>query len=206
MSRLSKNFRRALLLGALATVALIGVIVGSHLTVASAGEGRCFDVLDAVPQRKVAMVLGCPKLHKNGTPCLEYQPRVDAAAELFKAGKCEMVLVSSDADAPIMAADLVAAGVPADAILTDPLGVRTRASFVHAKEAFGLNGGIIVSQRYHNERSLYIAEELGGDWVGYDADESTGSAKLRSAYREMLARVKAVIDRHVLDPIPKEKA
>ncbi len=191
----------AAVLGALAVVA---VIVAAHAVVGAAGDGKCFADIAAVPKRPVAMVLGCPKLDSwSKEPSAYYANRLAAAAALLKAGRCERVLVSSDADAARMVEDLAALGVPRDRMLCDPQGVRTRDSFLSARARFGITGGIVVSQRYHNERSLYIADELGQDWVGYDAGEVAGVVWWRAHGRECLARVKAMLDRHVLrDPRP----
>lgn len=192
-----KKHRRSAFLVVATPVALCGAC---WFVVASAGTGRCYDVASEVPERPVAMVLGCPKTFPSGAPSLEYERRVKAAAELFKAGKCRLILVSSDIDAPDMMRDVAAAGVPADRLSCDTLGIRTRDSFIRAQKVFGISGGIVVSQRYHNERSLYIADELGADWIGYDAQASVGLPKWRSRARETLARVKAVLDRHILKP------
>lgn len=197
---MSTKVRRILFRTTLAGAgALALVCAGAYLTVRSAGEGKCFDTPAEVPVRRVAMVLGCPKFLPDGAPALEYPGRVNAAAELFKSGRCERILVSSDVDAPAMMRDVRDAGVPADRLDCDPLGVRTRESIVRAKEVYGITSGIVVSQRYHNERSIYIGEEIGADWVGYNAQDAVGLPKWRSRGREVLARVKAWLDRHVLD-------
>lgn len=191
--------KRLLLAGFAGTAALIAVCSATYLSVRAAGRDKCFDTVGEVPAHRMAMVLGCPKFLPNGHPSLEYNRRVAAAAELFKAGKCERVLVSSDVDAPAMLADVRAEGVPADRLDCDPRGVRTRASVLRAKAVFGITSGIVVSQRYHNERSIYIGEEIGATWVGFDAQDAVGLPKWRSRGREVLARTKAWLDRHVLD-------
>jgi SanA protein len=197
---MSPKVRRILFRTALAgVVSLMLVCAAAYLAVRSAGKGKCFDKPEAVPVRRVAMVLGCPKFLPNKHPSLEYARRVSAAAELFKAGRCERVLVSSDVDAPAMLADVCDAGVPYGKLDCDSKGVRTRDSVVRAKKVFGITSGIVVSQRYHNERSIYIGEEIGADWVGYNAQDAVGLPKWRSRGRETLARVKAWLDRHVLD-------
>lgn len=177
---------------------LTGIVVCWNL-VGAAGGTRCHAKADSVPVREVAMVLGCPKFI-DGRLNFVYKHRVDAAAELYRAGRCRRVMVSSDADAPVMAADVIEAGVPREVVSVDPLGVRTRDSFIRAGAVYGISGGIIVSQRFHNERSLYIVDELGGDWVGYDAAHVGGRGYWLAQFRECFARVKAVLDRYCLKP------
>ncbi len=197
LRQIRKFLFRATLVGALALPLVCGLC---WRTVSASGEGRCFDDLAQVPARPVAMVLGCPKFLTNGNPSLDYSRRVTAAAELFKAGKCERILVSSDVDAPAMLEDVRAEGVPAERLMADSGGVRTRESVLRAKSVYGVTTGIVVSQEYHNERSIYIAEEIGADWVGYNAQSAVGLPKWRARSREVLARVKAWLDRHMLDP------
>ena len=197
LRKLRKILFRTTLAGALALLMVCGLC---WRAVSAAGEGKCFDEVEQVPARRVAMVLGCPKFLSNGNPSLDYSRRVSAAAELFKAGKCERILVSSDVDAPDMLEDVRAEGVPADRLVADSGGVRTRESILRAKSVYGVTAGIVVSQQYHNERSLYIAQEIGADWVGYNARSAVGFPKWRARGREVLARVKAWLDRHMLDP------
>lgn len=192
--RLRKILLRSTLAGTLALAALTG---GSHLAVESAGDGRCHDKAEEVPFREVAMVLGCPKSDSwTGKPNAYYWNRVNAAAALFKAGKCRKIIVSSDVDAPAMLEDVRAAGVPGDRLVADPLGVRTYDSMVRARVVFGVREGIVVSQRYHNERAIYLGKSDGSDWIGFDAEEDSGHSWLRAHARELLARVKAVLDVH----------
>jgi len=170
--------------------------------------GRHHSVLSALPHTKVALVLGTSKYIAKGRPNLYYTQRIMAAASLYKAGKVEYLLVSGDNrklnynEPATMRRDLVAAGVPKEKITCDFAGFRTLDSIVRAKRVFGQDRLIIVSQRFHNERALFLAQASGVDAVGYDADESsTQSAKV--ALRENLARVQAVLDVWVLHTRPK---
>lgn len=186
------------------SLALLLVGVGLPLLcdrhVAASAEGRCFTEVEAVEERPVALLLGAAK-HYNGYLNQFYTERIAAAAELFKAGKVRAILASgdnsrADYDEPSdMKADLIAAGVPAEFITLDYAGFRTRDSVIRAKEIFGQDDLIIVSQRFHAERALYIAQRQGIDaaaFIAADPASRASNRKVRS--REVLARTLAVAD------------
>ena len=93
-----------------------------------------------------------------------YTYRIRAAAKLWKAKKIDAIVVSGDKskyhdEVTAMYKDLIKAGVPARYITKDYFGFRTFDSIVRAKEIFGLDDYIIVSQKFHLKRALYIAKE-----------------------------------------------
>jgi SanA protein len=163
---------------------------------------------DALPTTKVGLVLGCSEQVAGGRKNLYFERRIAAAAELFHAGKVRYLLVSgdnsrADYDEPSdMRRALIAAGVPASRIVSDYAGFRTLDSVVRAKQVFGLNELIVVSQRFHNERAVYLARAHGIRAFGYDARDVSGSAAFRTRLREIVSRVVAVLDVEVLHSTP----
>ena len=91
---------------------------------------------------------------------------------------------------------LIAKGVPGEDIVLDYAGFRTLDSIIRAKKIFGQTKLTIISQRFHNERAIYLALENGIDAIGYNAKEIRGSTSfLKTGYlREGLARVKMFLD------------
>ena len=85
-------------------------------------------------------------------------------------------------------------GIPEKFIYLDYAGFRTLDSVVRAKEVFGQNRLTIISQRFHNERAIYLAEKNGIDAIGYNAQNVNAYAGLKTNIRELLARVKMFID------------
>ena len=65
---------------------------------------------------------------------------------------------------------------------------------VRAKEVFGLEKATVISQKFHNERAIYIAEKKGLTIIGFNATDVTGNSGLKVHLREYLARVKVFID------------
>lgn len=173
--------------------AVAGAAWFAQRAIESNADGRVFNTVAACPKTPVALVLGVAKNNN-------YWPRLQAAAELFHGGKVDAILVSGDNSTPDydeptnMKNDLVQLGVPALYITCDFAGRRTLDSVIRAKEIFGQTRFIIVSQRYHCERALYLAQQFGCDAVAYSASDGEGYSCNRNRAREMFARVKAVLD------------
>src|SRR5262249_52109358 len=135
--------------------------------------------------------------------------RIQAAVELYGAGKIRYVLVSGDNgtrsyDEPTaIKRALVRRGVPEDRIVLDYAGFRTLDSVVRAHEVFGLERFTVISQRFQNVRAIFIARAQGVDAIGYDAPDVAGVGGLRTHAREVLARLWAVLDVRVLKTRPK---
>jgi len=169
--------------------------------IALSSGGRCFDDVNRVPGNDVALVLG------TSPHGLFYHYRIEAAVELYKAGKVKYLLVSGDNgshtyDEPTaMRRDLIRQGVPKEKIYCDYAGFRTLDSIVRAKKVFGQKRFTIVSQRFHNERAIFIAERQGIEAVAFDAEDAPDTRV--TLYRECLARAQAVLDVTILNRRPK---
>ena len=128
-----------------------------------------------VPDTDVALVLGAAPIGPEGGSNRYFEYRLDAAAALWKAGKVKFLLVSGDNRHPdydepsAMRAGLVQRGVPAEAIYRDFAGLRTWDSVVRAQLVFGQKRLVIVSQRFHLSRALFLARETGIDACGFEA-------------------------------------
>lgn len=176
--------------------------------VEQSAAGRVYSGLDALPYRPVALVLGTSK-YSRGRLNSFYVGRMRAAAELYHAGKVDGILVSGDNgtasynEPAEMAADLIALGVPAEHITADYAGFRTLDSIYRAGDVFGLDSYTIVSQPFHIERALYLADQKGHDAIGYAARGPQGYWGQRIRAREVLARAKAVLDVELLHVGPR---
>lgn len=181
---------------------LMAVIVlhNADSTIRKASEGKLYTELDSIPKRKVGLLLGTSKLLKNGQPNLYFQYRVEATAALFKARKVDFILISGDNsrqgyDEPSdMREALIALGVPQERIYLDYAGFRTLDSVVRAKEIFGLTELTLISQEFHNQRALYLAQKHGIKAVGFCARDVDKYFGLKTRVREYFARVKVFWD------------
>ncbi len=169
-----------------------------------------YTTVKEVPPKRAALLLGTAKYIAKGKKNYFYVYRIRAAAALWKAGKVKAIIVSGDHSTKYynetgkMQQDLMKAGVPKKYITIDPLGVRTLDSLLRAEAIFDLKDYIIVSQKFHLERALFIAKAKGQKAIGFTAKDIPGTvAAYRMKVREYLARVKAFLDVYILDTKPK---
>jgi len=169
-----------------------------------------YDSVKEIPKKRAALVLGCSKYLSHNRLNYFYKYRIEAAVKLFKARKVDAIVVSGDNgrksyDEPtLMKEDLVKAGIPAKYIQLDYAGFRTLDSVVRAKAIFDLEDYIIVSQRFHLERAIFIAQNKEQKVIGFTAKDFKGTVwHERMKRRELLARVKAWLDIKVLGVEPK---
>ncbi len=170
---------------------------------------RTFQSLTDLPVNRVGLVLGCSEKGRGGRENLFFKHRMEAARQLFEAGKIEYILVSgdnhrADYDEPTdMKNALVALGVPAERIVCDYAGFTTLDSIVRCKEVFRQTSVTIISQQFHNERAVYIARAHGMDAVGFNAEGVGAGRGLKTYVREAGSRVKAVWDVNIISRKPK---
>lgn len=167
-----------------------------------------FDKVEEVPRSKVAVLLGTSSYLTDGSKNLYFEYRMDAATELYESGRVEYILVSGDNrqksyNEPLaMQRSLLKRGVPENKIVLDYAGFRTFDSMIRAKEVFGQSEFTVVSQRFHNERAVYIARQNDIKAHGYNALDVEVSAGLKTKLREVLARAKMILDLYVLNTEP----
>ncbi len=182
-----------------ALLAIITTLYANY-TVRAHSEGRTFLATIEIPKNKVGMVLGTSKFLKNGNVNLYFEYRIRATVKLYKAGKIEFVLVSGDNgntkyDEPTdFKNELIARGIPKEKIFLDYAGFRTLDSVVRANKIFGQEKFTVISQKFHNDRAIYLANKKGLDVVGFNAQDVVSYGGLRTKVREVFARTKAFLD------------
>ena len=208
---ISKTLRRKIVLYPIAGVAAASVtlILFSHLLIEASARGRTYSTVDEVPHARVGLVLGCSERLADGRQNLFFKYRTQAAAELFKAGKLDYILVSGDNsregyDEPKdMKNALIRMEVPTDRIHCDFAGFRTLDSVVRAHKVFQEDGFLIISQAFHNKRALFIAEKKGISATAFNAKEVGKNHGTRTKIREIFAKVKTLLDVYLLRTEPR---
>ena len=184
------------------------ILLIARLITAIHSVGRVYAVED-VPNDKVAIVFGAG-LWKDGSPTPVLRDRVKTASELYFQGKVEKLLMSgdnrfADYDEPsAMKNYAIGLGVPEEAIVLDFAGRRTYDTCYRAKEIFGLESAILVTQEFHLSRALYICRALGVESTGVSADQRYYLKRSRFFWntRETLATITALWDVHFAHPLP----
>ena len=98
---------------------------------------------------------------------------------------------------------LIRRGIPSDRIVCDYAGLSTLYSVIRAKEIFGVDPVLFISQRFQNERAIYLAKANGIQAYGYNARDVNTQGGIKTKLREVAARVKMWLDVNLLKTRPK---
>ncbi len=196
--------KRKILMWTLAILTLSAVIVLTtilliHHSVVTAGRGRIFSQTDEIAKRQVGLVLGA-RVYSDGQLSRMLADRVDAGIKLYDRGIVKKLLMSGDNrtenynEVTAMRNYAIRHGVPSNDVVRDFAGFRTYDSIYRAKKLWGVDEMIIISQKFHLPRALYIADKLGIEAVGVYAVDNKYRSLARAELREKAARVVAWFD------------
>lgn len=179
-------------------IILLGVLIIAGINLYMIGYATEYtiteDDLSRATDADCIMVLGCGVYQDRPTPLLE--DRLKRGVAIFQKGASPKILMSGDHgqenydEVNIMKQYALNAGISEDDIFMDHAGFSTYESMYRAKEIFGIDKMIIVTQKYHISRALYIARMLGIEAYGVASDYRTFSGQFYRDCREILARVK----------------
>lgn len=181
-------------------IVLLITLFAANYYIKSNATDLIFDKIENVPDNQVGLLLGTSKTLSNGYSNYYFKYRIDATVELFKNNKIKYLIISGDNsreeyDEPTdMKNELIKHGVDSTKIYLDYAGFRTFDSVVRAKEIFGQNSLLIISQKFHNERAIYIAHKLKMKAIGFNAKDVSKYFGIKTVIREYFARVKVIID------------
>ena len=179
-------------LALLALLAAVAVGVVNAVVISSASDNM--RDLSADDGYTVAVIFGA-KVHEGGTLSAMLEDRMSAAVALYREGKVQKLLVSGDgrgewSETKFMKLYATENGVPEADIIEDGEGFSTIETVTRAKEVFGLEKCVLVTQKYHLYRAIYAAESMGMDVVGINSDPRKYIGQFYREVREVLARVK----------------
>lgn len=187
------------LVGVLIVVPLIIILVSNHVIRVSSEE-YMYDSIEFIPENKVGLILGTSHRLRDGSPNPYFLSRMQAAADLYKNGKVRYLIASGDNqtrwynEPKQMRQELIRLGIPDSVIFLDYAGLRTLDSVTRSKKVFGQDSFTIISQKFHNQRAVYISKQLGLDVVAYNAGDVETTYPSRIHVREWLARVNVFWD------------
>ena len=198
-----KILKRIIIVVLLTPLFGILIIAFCNQAVIQFSKGKIYDNVKEIPYKEVGLLLGTSPTTINGWTNIYYTYRIDAAVKLYKAKKISRILISGDGkeksyDEPkYMRRDLIKRGIPAHKITLDKKGLRTYDSVINAKETFGLSNFTVISQRFQNERAIYLAGHNDIDAIGFnakDAPNQKGKSAIKVRIREVFAKVKVFMD------------
>ena len=183
---------------------LIGLPIGSRVYINYSVQNNIYSDVNQVPKCQIAIVLGNQAL-PGGVPSPKLASRCDKAIELYKAGRVDKLLMSGDGRAlsnnepETMRKYAISKGVPSEAVICDPFGMRTYDSVYRAKYVYGYESMTVVTHAYHVPRTLFLAKAVGANACAISAD-LPGEA--RDQVRECMACLSALLDVYILTPKP----
>ncbi len=172
----------------------------ANKSITTSAKKKLYTSINTIPKNKVGLLLGTSKYVATGQLNLYYQYRIQAAAALYHASKIEFILVSGDNSTKSynepkkIKEDLIKKGIPANKIVLDYAGFRTLDSIVRAQKVFGEREFTIISQKFHNERALYLANYFNNNAIAFNAKSVSPKYGIKVQIREYFARVKVFID------------
>ena len=193
-----KLFKRLLIVGCTLVLAVCFFVAGVNWIVYNRTDPMIVDVDAAAALEEpfdCILVLGAG-VRADGTPSHMLEDRLEIGIEMYFAGASDRLLMSGDHMSPdynevgVMKSHAISAGVPAEVIFLDHAGLSTYESIWRAKEIFGAEKVILVTQKYHLYRALYIAQALDVEAYGVGADYHTYAGQSMRECREILARCK----------------
>ena len=192
-----KRKYKAVIFVVLGIVLLIGIAaVSLSVYMVKATEKNIFTADTFKNDEKADCILILGAGVKDGKPKPMLRDRLLTGIELYKSGAAEKIIMSGDHgradydEVNVMRAFALEQGVSAEDIFLDHAGFSTYDSVYRAKNIFGAENIIIVSQKYHLYRALYIAKKLDVKAAGVSADLNTYDGQLKRDIREIIARDK----------------
>lgn len=189
---------------------LVVFIFASNWVIITSAKQSIYNTVSETPNgNKVALMLGTSRYTVRGTTNLYFKYRINAAVELYNSGKIKHIVVSGDNrvenynEPKQMQKALMSRGIPESAITLDYAGFRTLDSVVRCKKVFGQTKFVIISQRFHVERALFIAKKYDIEAIGFAAQDPPQKYSTKTKIREIFAKTKAVIDLYLTNKNPK---
>jgi SanA protein len=209
--RIMRMFKRALIylswLIRLALLLGVAALIIPRLITEVQSRNKIYTQTEA-PYKQVAIVFGAG-LGWNGQPTPVLRDRIATAVELFNSGRVNWLLLSgsqseSYSEPEAMRNLAVSLGVPIEAITLDIAGDRTYDTCFRAQSIYHIQSAILVTQRFHLPRALYICNQLGIQAVGVAADlrEYRNLSLIYWNLRELPATLFAFLDVHLVHPAP----
>lgn len=183
---------------------IVSIIV--YFYISNYSKNYIYNDISLIPKNKTGLALGTSPVTSSGEISLFFTTRLNATKDLLEKGKIEYVIVSGDNksvsynEPKYMRNYLLTLGVNDSAIISDYGGRRTLDSVLRSNEIFNQNEITIISQKFHNERAIFIARKNGIDAIAYNAKypyqkyEDNIYINTKTFLRELLARDLSIYD------------
>jgi len=192
--------RKYLIIILAAFIIVFAFTILANIAVNHTAKSFIYDDILKVKPTNVGLLLGTSRNLKNGAENAFFFNRIDATVDLYQGGKIKNIIISGDNskadynEPADMKAELVKSRIPDSIIYLDCAGFRTLDAVVRARDIFGQSSFIVISQKFHNERAVYLARKFGINAFGYNAKEVVAFKGFKTKLREFFARGKMFLD------------
>jgi len=203
---MKKIIKRTVRFLILAVIAMIAFTVSTYNYTDKIGEQLTVS-MEKTKEADCIIVLGAGIV--GNKPSISLANRLDKAIEVYNLGHTKKILVSGDHgessydEVNVMRNYLLEKGIPKDDIFMDHAGFSTYDSMYRARSVFKARSAIVVTQKLHLRRALYIGDKMGIAVTGVEAENSTAKSTAFQSVREYPARVKAFLQCEILHSKPK---
>lgn len=174
-----------------------------NYTISRNTSDKLYDSTLSIPINKYGLILGTSKTSRSGKDNHYFVNRIDAAVALINAGKIQYLVISGDNknedynEIKDIKEALLKKGISSSILLYDPKGFDTYKSIDNLSEWLKKDTVTIISQKFHNQRAVFIANEKGINAIGYNAKSVSKSYGFLTSLREHLARIKMIFDLYI---------
>lgn len=185
------------------------VIVMLNGWVTHSTDSQIFSRISKLEDNQVGLLLGTTPKLANGYANPYFTNRINAAAVLYQKGKVRHIILSGDNgnknynEPQAMLEALIKKGVPKEKMTLDYAGFRTLDSVIRSKAVFQQDKILIISQKFHNSRAVFIANHIGIEATAYNAKQVYRTKGSKVKLREYIARCLAILDLYILQREPK---
>lgn len=197
---------RVLRTAAAIALALAWAALPVRMAIVAWAAPRIAAVPEGAAPARVAIVFGAAV--RGNAPTAILYDRIAAAVDLYRARKVEKLLMSGDNrfedynEPAVMKRVAIELGVPASDIVEDFAGRSTYDTCYRARAVFGLTEAVLVTQRFHLSRALWLCDGLGVGATGYAADRRGYLGQWANELREVAATANAAVELGLIRPVP----
>jgi len=180
------------------------IIVINYITISYLSSSRLINNIDNIKNNNTILLLGTSKQMDDGNDNLFFTNRIDAVVQLYSENKIKKIIISGDSsninydEANLMYEALLEKGIPDSIFVLHKKGYSTIESIKYCKQNH-FDTILIVSQKFHNERCIMLAEHFGIKAMAYNAKPVFTSYGIRVEIREFFARIKLSLELLFLD-------
>lgn len=194
-----KRFKKIFIYCCFLLLAGILIIAGLSEFIRYETSSQIYRNMDSLPASHTVIILGA-SVYSDGKLSPILQDRMDTALDLYRKGKAARFLLSGDHrqddynEVSAMREYLLRKNVPMEDIYTDPAGIDTYDSMHRSGFVYEVPNAVVVTQQFHLPRTLFIANNLGFNYLGFPAEPNYYIANSKIVGREKFANLKAVYE------------